>query len=286
MSNPVWNDPLMKPSTILSGLMLLAALALVLVNEMRTTQKIADALRAQPAPTPVVSGPDEAELRDALNNLKRARQELAIAEENMVSLAGRIHALEGQLQTVSQALASVRPPGVAPAVDPPAQAEVRRSWGPEQATGPADTQLAGDVPTAWAPREQDGGEEWLKLEYDKMTDLAEIVVRETYNPGAVRKVTAFLPDGREVIIWEGVEPEATAPVDRRFVVPYSMQAASVKVYLDTRRVPGWNEIDAVAVIGRDGSQQWARKASASSTFAEQGGLGGRLSDFGGLESVR
>lgn len=270
----------MKPSTILSGLVLLAALALLLVNELRTNQKIAEALRAQPAPAPGASGPGEAELRDALNSLKRARQELAVAEQNMVSLAGRINALEGQLQTVSQALASVRPPGVVPAVDPPAQAEVRRSWGPEQATGPADTQLAGDVPTAWAPREQDGGEEWLKLDYEKVTDLAEIVVRETYNPGAVRKVTAFLPDGREVTIWEGVEPEATAPVDRRFMVPYSMQAASVKVYLDTRRVPGWNEIDAVEVIGRDGSRQWAKKASASSTFAEQGGLGGRFFDTG------
>jgi len=113
----------------------------------------------------------------------------------------------------------------------------------------------------------------LKLDYEKVTNLAEVRVRETYNPGAVSKVTAFLPDGREVTILEGVEPEAAAPVDRRFVVPYSLQASSVKVYLDTRRVPGWNEIDAVELIGRDGSRQWAKKASASSTFAEPGGRG-------------
>jgi hypothetical protein len=42
----------------------------------------------------------------------------------------------------------------------------------------------------------------------------------------------------------------------------------VKVYLDTARVPGWNEIDAVQIIGRDGSQQWAKHATASSTYAE------------------
>jgi hypothetical protein len=33
-------------------------------------------------------------------------------------------------------------------------------------------------------------------------------------------------------------------------------------------VPGWNEIDAVELIGRDGSHQWAKQASASSTYAE------------------
>ncbi len=89
----------------------------------------------------------------------------------------------------------------------------------------------------------------MKLDYEKVTNLAEVRVRETYNPGAVSKVTAFLPDGREVTILEGVEP-----VDRRFVVPYSLQASSAKAYLDTRRVPGWNEIDAVELIGRNSSR--------------------------------
>lgn len=111
-----------------------------------------------------------------------------------------------------------------------------------------------------------------------MTNLAEVRVRETYNPGAVSKVTAFLPDGREVTILEGVEPEAAAPVDRRFGAPYSLQASSAQVYLDARRVPGWNEIDAVELIGRNSSRQWAKKASAISTFAEPGGRG--LTDRG------
>jgi len=40
------------------------------------------------------------------------------------------------------------------------------------------------------------------------------------------------------------------------------------VYLDRRRVPGWNEIDAVELVGRDGSRQWATSAIASSSYAE------------------
>jgi hypothetical protein len=55
----------------------------------------------------------------------------------------------------------------------------------------------------------------------------------------------------------------------------------VRVYLDTAKVPGWNEIDAVELIGRDGTRQWAVSATASSTYAqgrEQAahGFGGEL----------
>jgi hypothetical protein len=144
----------------------------------------------------------------------------------------------------------------------------KRSWGPEQAVGQPDTFQAGDVSTAWAPLAQDGGEEWLKLEYERAVDVAEVRVRETYNPGAIAKVTAFLANGTELTLWEGVEPVSQAPVEMSFAVPTSVNAKSIKVYLDTKRVPGWNEIDAVAVIGRDGSTQWARHATASSTFAQ------------------
>ena len=39
------------------------------------------------------------------------------------------------------------------------------------------------------------------------------------------------------------------------------------LHLDTTRVSGWNEIDAVELIGRDGSRQWATSAKASSSYA-------------------
>ena len=103
-------------------------------------------------------------------------------------------------------------------------------------------------------------------------DITEVRVRETYNPGAISKVTALLANGTEVTLWEGVEPKSEAPVEMSFQVPESVNAKSVKVYLDTKRVPGWNEIDAVQLIGRDGSQQWASQVTASSTYAEPRGV--------------
>ncbi len=87
----------MKPSTILS------ALALVLVSEMRTNQKIADALRGPAVADATEPGASSgSELRDARNDLKRARLELAAAEQPIVRLAARVNALEGQWQALSE----------------------------------------------------------------------------------------------------------------------------------------------------------------------------------------
>ena len=83
-----------------------------------------------------------------------------------------------------------------------------------------------------------------------------------------QKIAAVLPNGQETVLWEGVEPASQAPVNMSFSVPAGVPANQIKVYLDRRRVPGWNEIDAVELVGRDGSRQWATSAMASSSYAE------------------
>lgn len=143
----------------------------------------------------------------------------------------------------------------------------KRAWGPEQATGAPDTFQAGDLRTAWAPRSQDGGPEWLQVGFLRAVTIAKVRVRETYNPGAIIRVTALSEGGGEFTLWEGSEPHSVAPVEMEFTAAVSVTARSVKVYLDTSLVPGWNEIDAVELIGQDGSRQWATSATASSTFA-------------------
>ena len=70
-------------------------------------------------------------------------------------------------------------------------------------------------------------------------------------------------------MWEGVAEPAQAPLETVFPVGGKIVAQSVKVYLDTKRVPGWNEIDAVEMVGRDGTRQWASQSSASSSYADR-----------------
>lgn len=143
------------------------------------------------------------------------------------------------------------------------------SWSQLQATGAPDTPQAGDIRTAWAPRLQDAGEEWLQLRYGAETEIAQINIHETYNPGAISKVAALLPDGSEKVIWEGVAPAGDGAVETSIPVPAGTTSRQIKVYLDTSRVAGWNEIDAVEMVGTDGSKQWAAEATASSYYGDQ-----------------
>src|SRR5205085_7994565 len=73
--------------------------------------------------------------------------------------------------------------------------KAKRNWGPEQATGEPDTMMAGDIVTAWASLTQDGEDEWLLMEYAEPVVPKAVMVYETYNPGALYRVTAFKLDG-------------------------------------------------------------------------------------------
>jgi hypothetical protein len=199
------------------------------------------------------------------------KEALQSANQRIVRLEGQVAMLMRRVDELSQRLSSTaRKPRDDDAAEPE---QPKRAWGPEQATGPPDTFQAGDIQTAWAPRTPDGGEEWLKLDFARAVPIAGVRVRETFNPGAVIRVAAAFDDGQEIALWQGDEPPSTAPADVDYPAATSLIARSVKVYLDTARVPGWNEIDAVELIGTDGSRQWASHASASSSFADQrGGL--------------
>jgi beta-lactamase regulating signal transducer with metallopeptidase domain len=146
----------------------------------------------------------------------------------------------------------------------------KRSWGPEQATGVPDTLVAGDQSTAWASRSPDDSEEWLICEYETAVMLASVSVHETYNPGALYKVTAFNESGEEVVAWEGADPTPRAEPEGISVIPVKLDFATkrIKLYIDSPAVPGWNEIDAVGIESEDGDKQWAINIECSTTYAE------------------
>jgi hypothetical protein len=232
---------------------------------------------------------------------KAVTQRLETAEAFMNAVEGRLtnaSMLLTQLQSASRQLLTQARPNVAATelsgrvwsrVDPtsiatstpsqpstPASSHssggelLRRSWGPEQVVGPPDTFDAGDRPTAWAPRSSQGGkDEWLQVNYDRSVELSEVRVHETYNPGAIAKLVAVLPGGGETMIWEGVMSPGQAPLETTLTVPPGVRAQSIKIYFDRTRAPGWNEIDAVELVARDGTRQWASSAMASSSYADQ-----------------
>jgi uncharacterized protein YkwD len=143
-----------------------------------------------------------------------------------------------------------------------------RSWGPEQVTGEPDTLTAGDIPTAWASSKPDAGPEWLEVAFPNPVEIAEIRIRETFNPGAISKVTAPADSESDHILWEGTATPSPAPSEMSITPQEKITSNKLKIHLDTRRVPGWNEIDAVELIATDGTRQWATQATASSTYAD------------------
>ncbi|HLX63571.1 MAG TPA: hypothetical protein VKX17_20040 [Planctomycetota bacterium] len=149
-----------------------------------------------------------------------------------------------------------------------------RAWGPEQATGEPDTFQAGDMQTAWASRTQDDQPEWLMLDYEKAVNITKVKVYETYNPGALVRVTVFdEKTGKEIEVWQGKDPTpmGAGMGVSEIALAEPRNSKRVKIYLDSPHVPGWNEIDAVGIVDDAGKVQWAANATASSTFAEQDG---------------
>ncbi|HEY1861533.1 MAG TPA: hypothetical protein VGG61_14325 [Gemmataceae bacterium] len=144
-----------------------------------------------------------------------------------------------------------------------------RSWGPEQATGEPNVAAAGDNGNAWASKTEDAEDEWLLLEYDQPTIPTHVLVHETFNPGAVNRVTVFKLDGAEVEAWKDDDPTKVGSGQGISEIPLKVdfKITRVKLYIDSKNVKGWNEIDAVGLRDKGDKVHWAAHAAASSTYA-------------------
>lgn len=124
------------------------------------------------------------------------------------------------------------------------------NWSAKQATGPPDTDRAGDCQTAWASKDPDGDEEWLEVAFKKAVAPTKIRIHETFNPGAVVKVEGKDAAGKWRTLWEGAAAPGEAP--RWFEVPLTetgWETRELRITFDSDAVPGWNEIDAVELVG-------------------------------------
>ncbi|HKB40523.1 MAG TPA: hypothetical protein VKD72_29125, partial [Gemmataceae bacterium] len=96
-----------------------------------------------------------------------------------------------------------------------------------------------------------------------------VLVYATYNPGALGRVTVFRLDGEEIEVWKGQDPTPVGSGKGISVIPIKVnfKITRVKLYINSRSVGGWNEIDAVGLRCR-GRTLWASAVDASSTYAQ------------------
>jgi outer membrane protein OmpA-like peptidoglycan-associated protein len=107
----------------------------------------------------------------------------------------------------------------------------------------------GNSPCAWSPAQANGkNEEWIKVGFEKPMALRQVAVAENFNPGAVARVYAYSPDGKEYLIFD-VSAAPFAGKGRMLNIPTQgdIIADAVKVVLQPSKVPGFNQIDAIGI---------------------------------------
>jgi hypothetical protein len=127
-------------------------------------------------------------------------------------------------------------------------------WGAEKAVGDPDAPGCGDYPYAWASAASDSVET-LTLHYSLPVVPIEILVVESFNPDQVVRVEVYNPETEAYVTVLEKDPEQ---VDRP--CPYQLRVPVEGIDFPTDRVRitvdqsqlglGWNEIDAVELIGR------------------------------------
>jgi uncharacterized protein YjdB/PKD repeat protein len=123
-------------------------------------------------------------------------------------------------------------------------------WSAQQALGAPNVPYYSDHGNAWASSSTGSSREFLELGFSRPDTINTIKIWETFNPGAIDTVYVFNPEiGNWEIVWSGTAyPEA--PRIRVFEVKFpttSFFVDRVRIAINSPAVPGWNEIDAVAI---------------------------------------
>jgi hypothetical protein len=127
-------------------------------------------------------------------------------------------------------------------------------YAPSRATGQPDVPRYADHPNAWATRNGDANTpDWLHVGFDKPVHARSLRIRQTAAPGAISKIELLDASGAAHVVWEGTDTttygkDTIGWMIRDFdVTPYKVTAA--RITLQTNRIWGWNEIDAVQLVG-------------------------------------
>ena len=125
-------------------------------------------------------------------------------------------------------------------------------WSAMQATGAPDTESCGDYQTAWASAESDSIST-LVLRFPVAVHVTQVNIIETFNPNQVRVVELLGSFERNIVIYD----KSPSPVDQPCpytlsipVEPTEERYDAIRIKLDQSELGlGWNQIDAVELIG-------------------------------------
>lgn len=194
---------------------------------------------ATPAPaTPAPAAPAPTVESTAATDEKAAAIEAALAEEAIVSDPRGQWAVSA---TASSTYAGDKNP------------DATTAYTPAQVAGAPNVERYGDNPNAWVTETADKGIEWLEVKFARPVQATQLRVRQNDSPGAIIKLELIDEAGARQSVWQGVDDRqyagnAIAWFDSTFEkTPYKVTGA--RITLATNAVSGWNEIDAVQLLG-------------------------------------
>jgi hypothetical protein len=120
-----------------------------------------------------------------------------------------------------------------------------------QATGAPNVDQEGDNGNAWASKTPDAGIEWINLGFSRPVAATGLRIRESDGAGAVIKVDLIDTQGTVHPLWSGKDPTKGINYLMLTFPKTNFKVDHVKITLATNLVSGWNEIDAVQLLGSD-----------------------------------
>ncbi|MFK7950262.1 MAG: OmpA family protein [Saprospiraceae bacterium] len=108
-----------------------------------------------------------------------------------------------------------------------------------------------DSPFSWAAESTDNEQlEFIHVQFEKATYVEQFLIVESVNPGAIDRVYLYDADGNEYLVYETVRSHPIYMQSRFFarkIDRTTYKAVSLKLVLNTKLVPGINQIDAIAI---------------------------------------
>jgi hypothetical protein len=124
------------------------------------------------------------------------------------------------------------------------------AWSANQVLGAPDVYPAyGDHNKAWASHGSDDRAEYIEVGFGHPERVSGVEIYETFNPGAIDKIELITRKGRRIEVPIGAAPAPDVSSHSVFDVRCTQDPiVSVRVSLDSQRVSGWNELDAIGVV--------------------------------------
>jgi hypothetical protein len=127
------------------------------------------------------------------------------------------------------------------------------SWNAEQAIGAPNVTDCGDNGLAWASENSTSGLDWIELTYATPVIPTEINIYQSYNPSQVVEVDMIDTAGTTYTAWQGSPKKISTCPDLMTITfdeKQEMLVEKVVVIVDQSILGlGWNEIDAVELVG-------------------------------------